>query len=609
MRASFRRAAVCGIVVVTGACGDLGLGSDVDGGGSGGLRPPAAADRFAVQLRASGSFRPGEPVQITVTGRANLRTSDAQVRLVLPEVAAARESGWNGFHLPMDHPLTPELAERSAMSHGQSLTRTANVVIPRPGYYQVVASLLRGSAAGDDERPARGELDQDVAHAELWLWISESGGKVTERFDPSLFPAGTWAVPGPLTPTTGPRPGASAAPAADARTAARLSAAPGGARGSHAGTAGYVQSHAVYYNNDKAAVAPIPNARAEYTIYTRGGALVRTDKMNTDATGNSSVACYSDAGGYGTYRYRVLLDNDRVGMETPVVLDISGDFAYDCGGAYTDQVPSTQTWGKERAHVFVGLDQGIRNADRVFAFSRAKILVRLDGAQPYSTYDWNGSDMLLIDTQPTAPYADQIWGTYGAFVQLHEYGHGFHEKALGGVKRYYSCPEPHYMETRTTLACALAEGFPDYFAVVARGSAMGTMESDIERGIYSPGSTSAYGVAAGTNGGTIEGAVASFLYDITDPANETHDQTAYPGRYVVDIIRTCQVYVGGAWQLNTGVDHLVYCFQGTIDSDASLFGRTVPTSLTYSATDPEAYSTRYGKIRRSYRKNLFGYDN
>jgi hypothetical protein len=604
MRASYW-AALCGIVVVAGACEDTGLGPDEGGEGSTTLRPPAAVNRFDVQLRASGSFRPGDPVQITVTGRANLRTQDVQVRLVLPEVAAAREAGWNGLHLPVGEPLAPEISERSAMSRGQSLARTANVVIPRPGYYQVVASVLRASAQSVDERTPNGELDQDVAHAELWLWISESGGKVTPRFDPSLFPAGTWAIPGPLTPSTESRPGATGEAAAGVR-GARV---PGGPRGSHTGSAGYVQSHAVYLNNDKGTTAPIPNARAEYTIYTRAGATVRIDRLNTDATGNSYTTCYSDAGGYGTYRYRVLLDNDRVGMESPVVIDLSGDFAADCGKVFTDQVPSTQTYGKERAHVFVGLDQGIRNADRFFAFSRPRILVRLDPALPYSTYDWNGSDMLMIDTQPDGVYKDQIWGTYGAFVQMHEYGHAFHETVLGGVKRYYSCPEPHYMETITTLGCALAEGFPDYFAVVTRGSAMGIMESDIERGVYSPGTTSEYNVAAGTNGGRIEGAVASFLYDITDPANETHDLTAYPGRYVADIIRTCQVYVSGVWQLNSGVDHLVYCFQGTIDSDASKFGRTVATSFNYSATDPEAYSTRYGKIRKSYRKNLFGHDN
>ena len=76
MRASFWRAALCGMVVVAGGCDDTGFGSDEGSGGSTTLAPPPGADRFAVQVRATGSFRPGQLVQITVTGRANLRTRD-----------------------------------------------------------------------------------------------------------------------------------------------------------------------------------------------------------------------------------------------------------------------------------------------------------------------------------------------------------------------------------------------------------------------------------------------------------------------------------------------------------------------------------------------------
>lgn len=36
------------------------------------------------------------------------------------------------------------------------------------------------------------------AARELWLWIDEHGGRMTETFDPTLFPAGTRRVRGPL---------------------------------------------------------------------------------------------------------------------------------------------------------------------------------------------------------------------------------------------------------------------------------------------------------------------------------------------------------------------------------------------------------------------------
>jgi hypothetical protein len=604
MRFGYFRAALCGAAaaVVTAACDNLTSGPG--GGREDSLLAPASMDRFGVEVRAAGAFRPGEPVQITVVSRANLRTSDAEIRLVLPEVAAARESSWERPRLPVDRPATPELSERAAMARGQTITRTVSVTVPRPGYYQVVATTAQRSEREDDEPPASGN-DQNVAHDEIWLWIAESGGRATDRFDPSLFPAGTWQVPGPLSPTSGPRPGAGAETSAGPRPARSAT----GPSPSHSGYAGYVDSHAMYHNNDTGGLAPIRNARAEYTIMDRLGRFIRTEVKTTDAGGLSWVACYSDANGHGRYRYRVLLDNERVGMELPEVINLEGDFATDCGVAFTDQVPSTQSLGKERAHVYSNLDKGIRNGDAFFGIQRAKILVRLDPNASYSTYDWNGSDRLIIDTQPNTGYGDQVWGPYGAFVQAHEYGHAYHETALGGVKRYYTgaCPSPHDMWRQTTHACAIAEGFPDYYSVVVLGSATGYMLTDIENGRYSPSSTNEWGFRPGDNGSIIEGAFASFLYDITDPANETHDQTAYPGRYVADIIRTCEVY-SGAWRLNTGSDHVTYCFLGTI-TDTTAFGRSpAPTSLRHGAAEPEAYSTRYFKIRKNYQKNLFGND-
>lgn len=605
MRARCLRSALCGVVLVAAACDDeLSTGP---GGGeeNGGLSAPRSLDRFAVEVRASGSFRPGQPVQITVNARANLRTSDAEVRLVLPEVAAAREQGWRKMEMEPGRAFTPELSTRQSMSRGQSLTRTANVVIDQPGYYQVVATVVQRSDRDVDERPSGGEAVQEVAHDVVWLWIAESGGRATDDFLPGLFPAGTHAVPGPLTAATQPRPGAGD----ETINGPRGSRSPAGLRRSHTGYAGYVDSHAVYFNQDAGTTTPIPNAAYEYLIYNSAGAYVETRRGITNAEGLSYTACYQDAGGYGTYRMRILLDNERVTMAVPLAVEVSGSFSSDCGLAFTDQAPDAND-AKKRSHVYTQLDRAIRASDALFGLQRTDITVRLDPNAAYSTYDWNGTDNLIIDTQPNTGYGDQVWGPYGAYVQAHEYGHAFHERALGGVKRYYSgaCPSPHDVWRQTTHACAIAEGFPDYFAVATLGSTTGYWLTDIERGRYSPSPTNEWGFRAGANGSIIEGAFASFLYDLTDPANETHDQTQYPGRYVADIIRTCEVYSGGVWRLNTGSDHVVYCFLGTI-TDTALFGRSpAPTSMREGATEPEAYETRYFKIRKNYQKNLFGYD-
>lgn len=600
MSINFVRAALACTLAAAAACDDLGTSPDLDGGG-GALSAPPSMDRFSVEVGASGSFRPGQPVQIRVTSRANLRTSDAEIRLIAPELATMREHG-PGMHAPPGHAPTPEFSHRQGLGKGESATRTATLTFPVPGYYRVVASTLQRSDRAQDELPPDGYGDQNVAHDVVWLWIAESGGRATETFQPELFPAGTHAVAGPLTPQSQPRPGAGAPGSASRHASAALLAAE--PRGSHSGITGWVDSHITYYNQDTGTSTPIPNASYEYLIYSSSSALVETRRGTTDASGLSYTQCYQDAGGYGTYRLRILLDNDRLKFRVPVVFEISGAFASDCGRVFNDVVQDTND-GTRRAHVYTNLNKGIRNGDAFFGYQRAAIWVRLDPGAAYSTYDWAGSKELIIDTAPGTNYGDQVWGTYAAFVQAHEYGHAYQDDVLGGARRYWNCPINHPVEAQTNLQCALAEGFPDYYAVVVMGNATGFWATDIENARWSPGTPSS-GLPAGTNGARIEGAVAAFFYDITDPANEPHDQTAYSGRYVADIMRTCQVYAGGSWRMYDGVDHLAYCFLGTI-TDTGMFGRsTVPTSMQEGANEPEPYETRYFKIRKNYQRNLFG---
>ncbi|HEX5872011.1 MAG TPA: hypothetical protein VFY65_16390 [Longimicrobium sp.] len=619
MRSVYWRAAVCGVALATAAaCDDEGTGpgggGGEEGGGGGGLTAPASMDRFEVQVRAGGAFRPGQPIQITVTGKANLRTGDAVVQLVLPEVAAARRAGWERLDYGHDGDAEPEFADRQSIGRGQSLTRTASITIPRPGYYQVVATIRQRAEDATDEQPADGELVQNVAHDEIWIYVAENGGRATDTFEPARIPESMHRVPGPLTPLTQAPPGTVDEPA---NTGPRTSRAPAGSpRHTHAPYAGYVDLHAMYWNNDVSALRPIPNARYEYLIYNRLGTFIRSSPGTTDASGLTFVECYSDANGYGQYKLRVYLDSDRVTMQEQLAIDTPvRDFATTCGTAGNEQ-PLAGTLPKERSHVYANLDRGIRNGDAFFGLRRADITVALSSTHSYSTYEWHSTARrLIIATNPAPGFGGQIWGTFGAFVHVHEYGHAYQEDVLGGVKRYYYinggttpvCPQNHPMQNQTNLQCALAEGFADYYAVSALPGATGVVETEMESGRYSPSATNQWSYGVGSNGSIIQGAVASFLYDITDPANETHDQTAYPGTYVAEVIRTCQVWTG-SWKYNDGIDHLAYCFVGTI-TDTQYFNTRSPhpTSHSTTAPEPEPYNTRYFKIRKNSMKNLFGY--
>lgn len=601
MRRHFVRVALCGAVGLA-ACGDDGLPSGpVDGGGEavGTLTAPRAVARFGVEVQASGSFRPGQPIQITVNARGNLRTSDAEVRLVLPEVAALRTAGGQRMEMRPGQAPAADLKERMSLARGQAVTRTANVTIAQPGYYQVIASVEQRSDNAADEQDAQGLPSNNVEHEMIWLWISESGGGVTEDFEPTRIPAGMHVVPGPLTPVTEAMPGTGAERAAGPGTAPRPTA---GVRASHSGYAGWVDIHAGYSNPDAGgAFTAIPNARYEFYIYTAGGTYVETRTGTTGSDGLAYTQCYQDAAGtYGSYRFRVFLDNTRLGLSVPMAIDATGWFSSQCGTVVNAQTATEAT--RMSAHVYTNLDRDIRYSDSFFNKQRGKITVRVEHAA-YSTYDWHTTHELIIDTTTDATYTtSQVWGVYGQFVQAHEYGHAFQYFLEPTVKQsyYYDCPNPHYMHTSTYHGCALAEGFPDYYAVTVGGTYTGSYRTDIENGRYSPASPG--------NGSRTEGAVASFLFDMTDPANETHDLTAYSGFYMAEVVRTCEAYIGTTWVHQRGIDHLIYCFMNQV-VDASQFNRTngnVASGAREYATEPEDLTTLRSKVRKNYQRNLFG---
>lgn len=139
----------------------------------------------------------------------------------------------------------------------------------------------------------------------------------------------------------------------------------------------------------------------------------------------------------------------------------------------------------------------------------------------------------------------------------HEYGHAVHHIVLGGIKHTSgSCGASHATTDYTNYGCAYYEGFADYHAAVVRGAA-GLFFSDVVNG-YNHG---------GQSGAINEIGVASFLYDLTDAAgDEAFDPVQYPTSYVADVWRTCDThYIITGWQSASGIDHMIYCFEETVD--------------------------------------------
>jgi len=123
-----------------------------------------------------------------------------------------------------------------------------------------------------------------------------------------------------------------------------------------------------------------------------------------------------------------------------------------------------------------------------------------------------------------------IWDDFGIFTQAHEYGHAFHEKALGG----------------------------------------------------NTGGTS-------FEGSLIEAAYAAFLYDLTDNVSEVRDSISAPGSYVGDLIRTCQArYVN--WIRANGPDLIAYCAENAINPATYFTTRVPPSSYLESASESGGWS-------------------
>ena len=338
-----------------------------------------------------------------------------------------------------------------------------------------------------------------------------------------------------------------------------------------------------YFNRDTSAWEPLVDAKYRLVVSPGG-----TYTGQTNANGEFTFPCGSP-GATGTLDvwYESAGKVSVIRHGTVGTLAFHGFIAVTLCGGYTSAAVDQSLNGNAAARMFTNALISV-NTSRTLFPARAAITYKMSTKVP-DTYYSTSDDHIQIDTLST-------WGPYGIFAPAHEYGHALHHTALGGLKDNSGTCATHMVDGYYNYGCAYKEGFADYHAAVVRGSA-GEFFTWTRDGIYH----------AGQNGATNEIGVSSFLYDLTDPAgDEVFDAAQYPTSYVADIYRTCNThdYFASAWMRAHGIDHMVYCFERTVDPAATAYFRgSSYDGQAEAAIEPASWSQT--AIRNIWLRNMF----
>jgi hypothetical protein len=574
------RIGIIGSLLILAACSDDIAGPDATGdvaarkqAASGATPEQVAVDRFAIALDVEGSFRPGDPIDVTFAVSALYDSPAAVVALRMPDVVHARANGWSGVQMRPGMRFEPVLEVREVMAAGSRVERRATVTIAKPGYYRIIVAA---DAPGASNVLATGGFIHNSAYAEAWVLIDEGGGGTTSTYEPALLGDSVAPQPGPRQLRRRSRDAAGAVPSMSSMTAL---------------TPGMVTGYAVYHHPITGEVLPVPGLKIESCIYDsyEDNCYGGYDPY-TDATGYFELWCpteYTQRLDFeARYRSAAVVNYNPIGGYQMW----STDCANGADGSF-NLVP-------HEAHAFVTLNRVAAASTSLFGVSRQPVDLRFwTENKSYYNRGWSIGPWGEIDHIQLSIGA--VFTDFGFFTMAHEFGHAMLHRALGGSPDIPDSCKEHDFSTVEAATCAFSEGFADYYAVATLGEETGELFY-LEHNLY---------YFAGQDGSRKEHSVAAFLWDLTDPANEAHDQVQYPGTYIAGILRTCDVApkTGGYFDRNR-LEHVIYCLERQVD--ASVRPRfTDPWILSIgfqreSAVEPPTWSRP--AIRTLWMRNLYG---
>jgi len=466
-----------------------------------------SSPRYRLNVAGSGSFRPGIPVTLTVDVESVRGTGATDLELYLPELTAfeASRGPWRG--IPRDTRMTPAQNRQISVNPGSRAGQPFTVVFPEPGLYTVqVIARQRTPDAVRDWTP-----QSTTSHA--WVLVLEDGGRFSPVYDTTMILRDAIST-GPFRHVDPQRQG----PPISGVTAFR--------GGENQFCEVDCPPRNCCFGGSLTYWDPVPNQ-----ILPLGGVTVQLT-FNT----GELYETLASIGGYGGLPCPNPGETGFLSFVT-----ISSAFTVrDHGSAGTTfaNVSSAVCGTTLMAHntflrgplVFAHMNIARNNGGNLFGKVRGPLPVDIETPVPADASSFYSPSQDRIHVMET-----QVFEQFGGFVAAHEYGHALQATAFAhGAPGMGTCNNPHFIQAPNTAGCAVSEGWADYFSI----SVLPTSEPDRTVAQFELNS---WVVNFPSQGHLIEGAVAAYYLDMSDPANAAEtDALSLGTRFVADIISSCE---------------------------------------------------------------------
>lgn len=519
-------------------------------------------------------------VTIQSTFRANLQVEKGRFALFAPELAQLHEKGQGAeISVQMGERLIPFASTSVTMGRGQTQRETSVLKLIEPGYYQVfvvVEDMDEENVFTED-----GAFIDPKALKHFWIWYDgkDKDIEITSKFEYDRFPDSIDINAGPFVKKGDKQ----RLFYENVRNASMQSTT----------TQSNYDLNVVYTNPTTETVDPLVSAKVVSQIYDGfEDSIIYEASTSTNSNGEAFILC-RDEWTSPSQEIRIFVRTENTDVNV-VGTNESSNVVF-ISDPWCDDLPITRSALATLSHAFTWTNSSVDIGENVLERSRSRIKVVVDPNANNSFYSPSQDRIVLRESHTDG-------SPFGNFVIAHEYGHAFHRKALNVIVPG-NCPSPHHFDGPHNLNCAYIEGFANYFGALTANNIFTTL---ISINSFYPGTVYHPEDGDPNDGSLIEGAVAAFLYDITDPANEPHDNVEYPGNYLSQVIESCQVREGSNWIQANGIDHIITCLEEQIPDYSNYFDTrlTIPNNFNVTSAKPSGWSQ--SDIESLWEHNLYG---